>query len=212
MTRTLAAAVNSYLAEPTITFFTLADFTLVGGTLRVFNGAGYLMVGANTYTGIGDLGGVEAIKEDAASFQTGVKVWISALNSSALYEAMNEQLFNRDVKLYRCLYNTNSMTVVNTAELWFRGRVNEVQMYRNDAERGDFIEMTLRHKLRREGKASYYTNEDMLTGSYSGDTFFSHLDKIPGFKALWGQQATYFQAGPTWRGPFSPGDVPGGFY
>lgn len=195
MTRTLAASVNSYTAQPTVTLFTLAELSLVGGTLRVFNGAGYLYTGVNTYTGIGDFGGVEPIKEDAGNFPSGLKMWISAVNSSALYEAVNERLFNRDVKLYRCWYNPASLAIVNTPELWFRGRINETTLFRGDAERGDYLEMVLRNKLRRESKASYYTTEDMLAGPYSGDTFFTHTSKISGFKALWGQKPTYFTNG-----------------
>lgn len=195
MTRTLDAAVNSYTSLPTIQFYTLAEFELDGGTLRVYNGAGYLNVGANTYSGIGDFGGMEPVKEDADSFPRGLRLWVSALNSASLYEAINEQLFNREVRVYRAWYNPSSLTVVNTAELWFRGKMNEVDLYRGDEDRGDYLEIMAEHKLRREAKSSYYTREDMLVGPYSGDTFFDHTSKIPGFKALWGQKATYFTPG-----------------
>lgn len=190
MTRTLDASVTSYVAQPTQTFLTLAHIELVGGTLKVHNGAGYLMVGVNTYMGVGDFGGLEPIKESADSFSQGFKLWISALNSAALYEAVNERLFNREIKLYRCWYDPSSLMVVNTPEIWYRGRINEATMYRGDEDRGDFLEVTLRTKMDRESKASYYTQEDMLTGAYSGDTFFWYLPQIPLFKSLWGQQPT----------------------
>lgn len=190
MTRTLDATVNSYTSLPSQTFYTLVELELVGGTLRAYNGAGYLNVGVNTYTGVGDFGGIEQIKESADSFSQGLKLWVSAINSSALYEAVNERLFNREVRIYRCWYDPSSLSVVNTPELWHRARINEVSLYRGDAERGDYLEMTLRTKMQRESKASYYTTEDMLTGPYSGDTFFFYLPQIPMFKSMWGQQPT----------------------
>lgn len=198
MTRTLAASVNSYTAQPTVTLYTLAEVSLVGGTLRVFNGAGYLYTGTNTYGGIGDFGGVEAIKEESSEFQVGLKMWLSAVNSSVMYEALNERLFNADVKLYRCWYNPSSLAIVNTPELWFRGRINECTLYRGDPEKGDYLEMILRNKLQREAAASYYTREDMLAGPYSGDTFFNYTNLIPGFKSMWGQKPTAFHYGQSY--------------
>jgi hypothetical protein len=195
MTRTLAASVNSAIAQPVATFYTLADVILDSGTIRAFNGAGYLKVGANTYSGVGDLGGIDAIREDADEFPRGLKLTLAAVTSSNLLsEALQENLFNREVKLYRCWYDTTSLSAVNTAECWFKGKINEVNMYRGDQEKGDYLELTLATRLRREANASYYTQEDLWL-TYSGDTFFQHVDKIPGFKSLWGQKPTYFDTG-----------------
>lgn len=209
MTRTLAAAVNSYVSLPAVTLYTLADLILDSGTLRIYNGAGFLMVGANTYSGVGDLGNVEPIKEDADEFPRGLKITLAAVTSSNLLsEAIGETLFNRQIKLYRCWYNTTSKSVVNTAEVWFRGRINEVNAHRGDPEQGDYLEVTVATRLRREAGVSYYTQEDLWL-TYSGDTFFQHLDKIAGFKSLWGQKATYFDVPGVQRG--LPPNFPGRF-
>lgn len=194
MTRTLAASVNSYLSTPDLTRFTLADIELVGGTVRAFNGVGYLMVGANTYAGLGTFGGVEPVREDATEFPRNTKLWLSAVNSQVLSEGLSEQLFNRRVTLYRCWFDRAAQTIVNTAEMWYRGYISEVDLFRGDEQRGDYFEVTVDTLMRSERKASYYTTEDLAITA-SGDTFFTHLPKIPLFKTLWGQQAVFFGVG-----------------
>jgi hypothetical protein len=132
-------------------------------------------------------------------------------SSNLLAEALNENLFNRQVTFYRAWWDTTSLTVVNTAEMSFRGRINEVNLNRGDSEMGDFLELTIATRLRRESAVSYYSKED-LSLTYSGDTFFDHTTKIPGFKSKWGDQPIYFSAGggthprgPGRRGPGRPG-------
>lgn len=191
MTRTLDASVNSYISQPTAQLYTLADVVLDSGTVRAFNGAGYLMVGANTYAGVGDLGNVSPIREDTNRFSTGVTITLASVASSSLLtEAIGETMFNREVSLYRCWYNPSSLAIVNTPECWFKGNINEVNVYRGNPELGDYIELTVYSRLKREAYASYYTREDMLSGSYSGDTFFNYLDQIVGFTSMWGGEPT----------------------
>jgi hypothetical protein len=184
----------------------LADVILDSGTIRAFNGAGYLMVGANTYTGVGDLGRVSTIREDINRFPRGVTIQLASVTSSSLLsEAIGETMFNRQVTLYRCWYNPSSLSIVNTPERWFKGNINEVNVNRGDPEMGDYIELTVFTRLKREAYASYYTQQDMMVGPYSGDTFFSFTDQIPNFKALWGQEPTYFDNLP---GPAQPSPNP----
>lgn len=192
MTRLLATAVTSYVSRPLVNLYTLADLVLDSGTLRMWNGVGYLMVGANTYSGIGDLGRIEPIKEDVTEFPRGLKVTFAAVTSSNLLaEALNEKLFNRSITLYRAWWDTTSLSIVNTPEISYKGRINEVNLNRGDPEQGDFLELTIATRLRRESAVSYYTKEDLAL-TYSGDTFFNYTAKIPNFKSLWGQKPVYF--------------------
>lgn len=192
MSRLLAASVTSYVSRPVANLYTLADLVLDGGTLRMWNGAGYLAVGANTYTGLGDFGNIEPIKEDLSEFPRALKVTLAAVTSSNLLaEALAENLFNRPITIYRAWWDTTSLSVVNTPEVSFKGRINEVVLKRGDAEQGDFLELTIATRLRRESAVSYYTKEDLAL-TYSGDTFFNYVDKIAGFKSLWGQKPVYF--------------------
>lgn len=205
MTRLLNASVSSYIAQPEQTFYTLCDMILDSGTIRTFNGAGYLMVGANTYVGIGDLGEIDPVQEDTMSFPRGIRITVTGVASSnMLSEAMQENFFNREVKLYRCWWDTTSLSIVNTAECWYSGRINEVNMVRRDSDRGDYIEFSVYTRLKREVPPHYYTTQDMMVGPYSGDTFFEYTAQIPGFVAYWGGERTYFSLTPGGGGTSIP--------
>jgi hypothetical protein len=190
VSRSVSTAVDSYLTEPVIEFRVLAEIAFVNTTMRLHTGIGQLYVGSTSYDGVGYLGGIEKVEEDAQQ-QTGprVRMWITAVDSAPLNEAINETLFNREVKLYRGYLNDG--TLVGTPELWMRGRTNEVNLKRGDPERGNYIETYIETELSRERKVSYYTLEDHWM-TYSGDTFFAYVPFIPGQKAMWGNKPTYF--------------------
>ena len=189
MTRTYTAAVNSYLSEPVIECRLLADITFANTTMRLHTGVGSFMVGATHYNGIGNLGGVERVTESAETYTPSLKLWLSAVDSMQLSDAISESLFGKSVTLKRCWLRDG--TIVNTPEISYIGKFGTVEVVRGDPERRTYIEATLNTKLDRKKNPSYYTKED-LSLTYSGDTFFNYLPQIMGQRALWGQKPTYF--------------------
>lgn len=188
-TRNLTAEVGSVMAAPESGRRVLAHIALNSGTLYAHTGIGPMVVNTITYLGVGHLGGVQKVRDSLDRFAPGVNLWLSAASSDLLSETLGESMFNKDVKLYRAVLDAG--TLVNTPELWFRGKVNAVDLYRGDPERGDYIEMQCRIRLKKEAKSSYYTREDLWL-TYSGDTGFDYHSQIPGFVGLWGQKATIF--------------------
>lgn len=196
-TRNLTAEVGSLMAAPEHGRRVLAHVSLNSSTLYMHTGIGNLVVNTITYLGIGHLGGVQQVRDSLDRFSPGVNLWLSAASSDLLSETLGESMFNKDVKLYRAFLRDH--VLVNTPELWFRGKVNEVNLYRADPERGDYVEMQCRIRLKKEAKSSYYTREDLWL-TYSGDTGFDYLAQIPGFKGMWGQFATSFYGGRFYEG------------
>lgn len=201
-TRNLTAAVGSLMSEPAWGFRVLAHVGVTSSTLYLQTGIGTLLIGANTYTGVGGLGGVERIRDDLEQSSPGVKLWLAAGSSGMplMASALGESMFNRDVQLYRCFLRDGA--AVNTPELWFRGKVNEVNLHRADPERGDYVEVECRIRLKKEAKSSYYTRENLQL-QYSGDTFFDYHHLIPGFKGGWGsgRPVTFYDYGGGGGGP-----------
>lgn len=188
MPRTSSSNVSSYLSEPELQVRLLARVTFTSTTMRLHTGVGTLTVGATHYDGIGNFGGIDRIAE-ADGRPAGVKMWLSAVHSASLSEAITESLFNKSVSIYRAWMRDGA--VVNTPQLWYKGVMGEVDIHRGDPERGNYIEVGLQTRLDRERSFSYYTKEDHWQ-VYSGDTFFAYLDQIEGQKALWGQRPTRF--------------------
>lgn len=182
-------AVSSYLSENTLELRVLADVTFTNTTMRLHTGVGSLMVGATHYDGVGAFGRVERVSESGETFSPTLKLSLSAVDSTVLGEALTEKLFGKQVTLQRAWLRNG--TLVDTPERWYRGRFGEVSIHRNDPERGNWIETTVHTMIDYARKPTYYTMEDHWM-TYSGDTFFKYLHKIPGQKALWGDKRTGF--------------------
>ena len=197
VTRNLTAAVGSVMSTAEWGLRCLADITLTNSHIYAQTGIGDLVVGTITYQGVGNLGGVQQIRDSLDRFAPGVNLWLSACSSDLFSEAINETLFNKDVLLYRAIVQNGA--VVNTPELWFRGKINEVNMHRGDPERGDYLEVQCRIRLKKEAKSTYYTHEDLWL-TYSGDTGFDYHSQISGFKGTWGGFATGFMGGHFYEG------------
>lgn len=207
-TRNLTAAVGSMMSTPEYGLRCLAHISLTNSTLYMQTGIGNLVVNTITYQGIGNLGGVQQVRDSLDRFSSGVNLWLSAVSSDLLAETLSESMFNKDVKLYRAFLQNGAL--VNTPELWFRGKVNQVDLHRGDPERGDYVEMQCRIRLKKEAKSSYYTHEDLWL-TYSGDTGFDYHDQIAGFKGMWGNFPTGFYGGRFYEGRGSIGGGGGHF-
>lgn len=166
------------------------------------------MIGATHYDGVGGMGGIDSIAEDPDTLTPVVKLYLNGVSSLGLQDALNEALFNKQVLLYRAWLNNG--TLVNTPEQWFDGRIGEVTLHRGDEERGNYFEVNVQTRMDRGRQVVYYTKEDLAL-TYSGDTFFNYLHKIPGQAALWGQKPTYFDNSRYPTGNYAYGPLPGPF-
>ncbi len=203
MTRFLSSSQQALSEQETVLFRQLADVGVTSGTIYACSGYRYLYTMGNTYTPVGVLGGIEPIQEESDPFPRGVKLWLSAINSSQLYEPLREDMFNRPVKVWEAFLDPETFALSNTPELRWQGKVNEVEIRLNDSERGNFYEVTGENQLRRTPLRAYF-NKETLALTYSGDTFFNYQHLIPTFKSLWGQQPTTYIDGASVRVPAIP--------
>lgn len=204
MTRFTHAAAESASGATLLQYRTLVDLGVTSSTLYLVNGNRYLRPGdtnalANTYSPIGYLGGIEPIGDDADGTPRSVRLWLRAVNSADMYEALREDMFNRPVVVRRAFLDPVSDTLVSTPEQLWSGYVNKVEARFADRERGNFFEIEAETSLRRRAEAINFTRETLQTVlSQSGDTFFDFIHQVPLSKALWGQQPTAFNgAGPA---------------
>jgi hypothetical protein len=206
MTRFIYAAAQSASTEDAVRFRVLADITMTNTTLRACTGQGYIGWAATTYSPVGAFGGVEKVQEDGEPFARAVRMWLSAVGSAQLYEPLTENLFNKPIKLYRAFLNQGN-TLVSTPEMMFSGRINKVTVNFADPTRGNYLELEVENRLRREPRAAWF-NKESLQQTYNDDSFFNFIELIPGFRALWGNKATYFTTPPPKPPPYPY--LPGG--
>ena len=194
MSRFLSSSQQALSEADTFAFRTLADIGVTSSTLHVCDGYRYLYAMGNTYSPIGQFGGYEPIQEESDPFPRGVRLWMSAANSSQLYEPFREDMFNRPVTLYRAFLNPETLALSNTPEPMFRGQINQIDIRFNDADRGNYYEIEAANDLRRAPAVSYF-NKETLWLTYSGDAFCDFMHLIPTMKSMWGQQPTHYVGG-----------------
>src|SRR6185503_16187108 len=141
MSRNVNAAVTSASYEEIVRFRLLCEInSFNGGTARCCTGANFVVFNLNTYSPIGNLGGVDPVQEESDVFPRAVKLWFTAINSAAVAEVIGETLFNKEVRLYRT-FLSDSYTIVSTPEILFKGTINTAEMKLADPERGNFFEI-----------------------------------------------------------------------
>ena len=211
MTRFAYAAAQSASTEETVQFRLFADVTFTTTMIRACTGVTPIVWGVNTYSAIGAFGGLDKVQEDAEPFPRAVRLWMSAVGSAQMTEPLTEQLFNKPVKLYRGFLDTAKGTLVSTPELMFSGFINTCEIKLRDPTRGNYFELEIESRLARQPRAAWF-NKETLWQTYSGDTFFNFIDQIPNFKALWGNQATFFNAGANAPMPAGTYRLPTGWH
>lgn len=179
-TRILQAEVSSAIAEPVVRWRLLVEcntvFAITGASPVVFN--------SNTYSPVHQAVEIEAIQEEADAFPREVVLRFPAVTSGQLYDPVNENWFNQTLLIRRALLS-ETQTLVASAELMWKGKIDKVTVKLGDAGRGDHFEVRAESLLARKARAAYRTREDLAL-TYSGDKFFDYLDQIRNFKSKWG--------------------------
>lgn len=187
MSRNLNAAVTSISQLESTRFRLLCDvYSLSTGTTRACLGNNYILFNGNTYSPVGNLGGIDPIQEESDVFPRAVKLWFAAVDTSTIQDVLTENMFNKPVRIYRT-FLTDSFTCVSTPETIFVGRINTCDMKLKDPERGDFFEIEVESKLARPKRALRFNSETLkVIFLQTSNTLFDHVTKIPLTKANWG--------------------------
>lgn len=192
MSRDVSPSVTSAAQLDQIQYRWLVEVdSLSTGMTRACTGYQFVTFNGNTYSPVGNLGGAEKIQEDADVFPRAVRLWFAAVSTTQIQDVLNENMFNRPVRIYRT-FLTDSYTNVATPQELFRGFINTCEMKLKDPERGNYFEIEVESRLNRPPRAQFFNRETLWTFyNQSGDTFFDYLTQIPLTKAKWGIPVTF---------------------
>ncbi len=188
MSRDLQAAVTSASAEAAVRFRILVEVhsLTLGAVTRAVNGYSAVTFNGNTYSQVGNLGGIEPIKEESDVFARSIKMWFAAVSTAQIQDVVNESMFNCPVKIYRA-FLTESLTMVASAELFWQGFVERVGMKKGDPQKGNHFTIEGESRMARPPAAQYFNKEThQFVRGNSGDTFFDYVTAVAFTKANWG--------------------------
>lgn len=204
MSRDLQAAVTSAAAAPDVRFRLLVEVHSLnlGGVTRAVNGYNFVTFNGNTYSPVGNLGGIEPIQEESDVFARQVRMWFAAVDSSQVADVLGESMFNCPIKIMRA-FLTHSLTLVASAETLWSGFVEEVDMKLKDPQKGNHFTISGESRMARPPAARFFNKEThQVVRGHSGDLFFNYLPTIAFHKANWGASLLEGWADPLPRSLF----------
>lgn len=199
MTRWASNTNETQAAKPAIYLVTLCELAFDSGTIRVHDGAGTLSFGGNDYFGIGTYGSFDIVDENIDNVARGVRLTLSGVDSSLVSTVMTETYQGRTVTLYLGLLDEDMAFVDDPEELW-SGRIDTMSISLDKDTAA--ISVACEYRLRKEPVVARYTDTDQRL-AFSGDRFFDLTQKIPQFKATWGDKPN------SYAGGFGGGNLPG---
>lgn len=183
MTRQLDAVTVAAVNGPHVPYlyFVQLDFST---PLRVCS-AGYDMVwNGQTWLGLGALGGLEPIEEQAGTEAIGVRLTLTGVPTSMIAISLAEQYQGRACQIWFAPLREDLRLVVQPIRL-FSGRMDTM-----GTEVGDTATITLSAESRMvswdKPRVRRYNNEDQQS-RYPGDRGFEYVSQMVEKQLLWGR-------------------------
>lgn len=189
------------------TYYSLvfAAIAIPSGTVYLHNGIGSYTFGGNTYLGIGDLGGIDAMEETYSADDVPLKLMMTSLDDNGLLTAVqDEDLYECQVDIMLGATDENGALVADP-DIWWSGFIDKVELVQG-AENGVALTCVTRASLLKKSSSVKFTDEQ-LQREYSGDLFFQYLPQVIEAKPVWGGNPVYFGYNPNTGGS---GDGGGG--
>jgi hypothetical protein len=201
VTRFASATNSTEAAKQAIRIFVAVSLDFTSGVVRVHDGIGSISWGGNTYEGVGQFGGIEAVTESVEVIARPLSLTLSGVDSSLISTTLTEVYQNRAATVYVGFIDETTGAVIDTPETAWEGRMNQMSI--SSAEGSAEIRLTCEHRLRREPRIARYTNEDQQI-LFPGDKFFDLVPSIKGFVSRWGDRDAAFGGGGQYNQPFNP--------
>lgn len=184
MTRIVSVLNAAAVAERDVRLFVAVALDFAAGAVYAHDSVGSIEFGGNTYVGVGTFGGIELAEESLEIVAKPITLKLSGVDAANIGTAMDATEYQgRDVTVYLGLQNLSTNTLIDTPEILWEGRMDQMVVSLKPGEAS--ITLRCEHRLRREPLIARYTDVDQQL-LYSGDRFFEHVPKIAGFRGKWG--------------------------
>lgn len=176
--------VMAALNQPHVSALYALKLDLVSGISRIHSGLGELVIGGETYYGVGSMGAVSPQKEQLSTSPTKLNVSLSGLDDSMLAEVMRERIVDRMAWLY--------LVVIGPAEvplkacLQFKGRIAQTPV---KAGKTNTIQLTISNIFEDWQKGLPMRNTDESHRRlHPDDRFFRYQNEMADRSIYWGSK------------------------
>ncbi len=185
MTWFAQSANETEAAKDSVYMFVAVDFDFPSAHVRIWSGVGDLVIGGNTYTGMGDLGTISVPQERAGLTLERKTYQLAGPDVSLIPEAELDASFGKSVTEYFGFINPTTRALVATPEIKWEGRIDAIR--RVDSPDNPIIEVNAEHRmvLLDQTDGWRYTHEHQQQ-FFSGDTGFEEVAAIQLKEVIWG--------------------------
>lgn len=170
----------------------LLDLVFDSGHVRACDAECDIVVGANTYVGVGEFGGFDAVEESTEFVAKGVRFTLTGVESGLMATIRTEKYQRRAAILYVAML-TSDNALVDTPEIVWSGYMDVMPLEVD----GPAAQITLQceHRLRNAPPFSRWSDADQQA-RVTGDKFFNLTHLVDGYTSSWGGKGTVFQPKP----------------
>lgn len=190
MSRTVTAGVGTAIAQPHVNAAHLVEMQFGSGTVYVTDLPYNIDWNGHTWTGLGHMGSIEAVRESAQAEATGLRFTLAGPIAAYLSLALNETLQGDPVLLYVAFFDANHQIIPDPVLEW-SGRADTMQVV--DASENSAISVTAESRYVDFARARVrrFTDPDQQA-AYPGDKFFEYLPQMVEKTIIW-PAASFFR-------------------
>ena len=179
MSRSVPASILTALGQSAIEPFYAVELDLDSGPLRLWTGYGDRTLDGNTYTGGGDLMGIEGLEEVADLSAKMVTLTLSGMPASIVSTALQEPYQRRRVRILFSVESIPGIATVSSSDFVevFSGSLNEMTI--DDGPESGTSSVTVDSRLvELEGASNYRYTSESHKSRHATDTFFDFVADI----------------------------------
>ena len=198
-----ASKTQTYAPNTHPVVFVKLELTSVNGFLYIHNSIGTIVWDAQNWLGVGDLGDIGVVQEGEEISPYGLLLTLSGIDSTLIDETVNQDYFNRPVKVYIGYLVTNTHALVEDPTLMWSGKIDDMTL---------LLGKTNAIQLRAESDLAIFDNSSDelysdagLQDQFAGDLYFIYQTAMKDLRLRWGGQSRGFDIGG------GGGTVAGGF-
>lgn len=159
MARDLTAAVLAELATLNLRPRFFVEIDIQSGTLYLWSGLGDFSWNGQTWTGVGDFGGISVVRETADNSATNFILRLSGIPTARLSQALSEIRHDKEAIVYLGLFDSSEQVIVDPFT-WVQGYTDRAEI--EEAAEGAVISLNCESEdaILQQAKERRYTPED----------------------------------------------------
>jgi len=155
------------------------------GKIRIHSGLGNFVIGGEVYSGVGELGSIDAITQDGSTSPNGISLTMAGLDPELITDVLTDGYQGREVRIMLCIFNGNDYTDIHSHNI-YKGLLDTMAIqYGKTATITVKVENALINWFRSNTSRWNDETHQMTDPDNEGDAFFSLLQDMSNREIVW---------------------------